>query len=122
MKIGIIDADLIHKTKHRFPNLACMKISSFYKKNNHDTKLLINYDNLENYDYVFISKVFTDTKVPKEILKLKNVKHGGTGFFYDKAPSLPEIIEHIKPDYDLYLEWVNSQIELGKKKRNLNII
>lgn len=30
MKVGIIDAEIIGKTKHRFPNLCCMKISSFY--------------------------------------------------------------------------------------------
>lgn len=31
MNIAIIDADLIGRKKHRFPNLACMKISSYYK-------------------------------------------------------------------------------------------
>lgn len=31
MNIGIIDADLLFRKNHRFPNLACMKISSFYK-------------------------------------------------------------------------------------------
>lgn len=30
VKIGIIDADLISRKIHRFPNLACMKISSYY--------------------------------------------------------------------------------------------
>ena len=32
MKIGIIDADLIGKKRHRFPNLACMKIAGYYKR------------------------------------------------------------------------------------------
>jgi len=31
MKIGIIDADLIGRKKHRFPNLASMKISAYHK-------------------------------------------------------------------------------------------
>ena len=31
MDIGIIDADLIGRTKHRFPNLACIKLSGYYK-------------------------------------------------------------------------------------------
>ena len=31
MKIGIIDADLIGRSKHRFPNLACEKISGYWK-------------------------------------------------------------------------------------------
>ena len=31
MNIAIIDADLIGRAKHRFPNLACMKLSAYYK-------------------------------------------------------------------------------------------
>lgn len=32
MKIAIIDADLIGRSKHRFPNLACEKISGYHKE------------------------------------------------------------------------------------------
>ena len=32
MKIAIIDADLIGRKKHRFPNLASMKISGWHKE------------------------------------------------------------------------------------------
>ena len=31
MKIGIIDADLIGRKNHRFPNLVSMKLSAYYK-------------------------------------------------------------------------------------------
>lgn len=31
MKVAIIDADLIGHKKHRFPNLACMKLSAYHK-------------------------------------------------------------------------------------------
>ncbi len=31
MNVGIIDADLIGAKKHRFPNLASMKISAYNK-------------------------------------------------------------------------------------------
>lgn len=31
MKVAIIDADLIGRKKHRFPNLACMKLSAYHK-------------------------------------------------------------------------------------------
>lgn len=31
MNIAIIDADLIGRKRHRFPNLACMKISGYWK-------------------------------------------------------------------------------------------
>lgn len=110
MKIAIIDADLIGRKKHRFPNLACMKISAYYKNLGDDVTLEISYDNLENYDKVFISKVFTDTPIPEGVINLSWVEYGGTGFFYDKAPTLPYEIEHIKPDYHLYDEFINAQI------------
>lgn len=32
MKVAIIDADLIGRQKHRFPNLVCEKLSAFWKE------------------------------------------------------------------------------------------
>ena len=119
MKIAIIDADLIGKKKHRFPNLACMKLSSYYKEQGNQVELKMNYENLSQFDKVFISKVFTDTPIEKEILTLDNVQYGGTGFYYDKAPSLPYEIEHSKPDYHLYDEFVNQRLLAGEKPKSL---
>lgn len=133
VKIAIIDADLIGRKKHRFPNLVCMKLSSYYKSLGYDVELKLDYENLESYDKVTISKVFMDTKIPFEpddeslkteanianfykdnpILNLPNVEYGGTGFYYDKSPKLPSEIEHIMPDYHLYDEWVSAQIAIG---------
>lgn len=50
---------------------------------------------------------------------MENVEYGGTGFFYDKAPKLPDEIEHCFPDYHLYDEFVNEQIEKGVSKTKL---
>jgi hypothetical protein len=119
MNIGIIDADVIGKKKHRFPNLACMKISSYHKSQGHNVRLLLSYDDIENYDKIFISKVFTDTPVPEGITELSWVEYGGTGFFYDKATPLPYEIEHSKPDYHLYDEFVAMALENGAKKKEL---
>lgn len=119
MQIGIIDADLLSRKKHRFPNLACMKISSYYKKQGHNVSLLLSYDEIENYDKVFLSKVFTDTPVPEGITSLSWVEYGGTGFFYDKAPPLPTEVEHIMPDYHLYDEFVSHLLESGVKRSEL---
>ena len=116
MRIGILDADLIGRKKHRFPNLACMKLSSFNKRNGHDVELLLNYNEIDNYDKVYISKVFTDTEIPSGIIEKQNVEYGGTGFFFDKAPPLPDEIEHIMPDYDLYRQWAKGEISKGKPK------
>lgn len=118
MKIAILDADLIGRKKHRFPNLACMKISGYYKANGHYVILHTSYDGLELFDKVFISKVFTDTEVPSNILTLHNVIYGGTGFFYDKAPKLPKEIEHHIPDYHLYDKWIEIQLKNGSKAKD----
>lgn len=119
MKIGIIDADLLARKKHRFPNLACMKISAYYKSLGHDVSLLRSYNEIQNYDRSFISKVFTDTEVPETILHLDNVEYGGTGFFYDQAPPLSEEIEHHMPDYHLYDDFVADLISDGVKPKEL---
>lgn len=115
--IGIIDADMIGKSKHRFPNLCCMKLSSYHKSNGAIVKLLTDYTTVSDYDRVYISKVFTSTPVPCEVLKLQNVEVGGTGFYYDKAPPLPYDVEHAFPDYHLYDEWVNKRIAKGDSKK-----
>ncbi len=118
MKIAVIDADLIGRKKHRFPNLVCMKISSYYKKLGYTVTLELSYDNLENYDKVYISKVFTDTPIPDGIIDLSWVEYGGTGFYFDKAQPLPYEIEHSFPDYHLYDDFIESQFlydeETGK--------
>lgn len=135
MNVAVIDADLIGIGNHRFPNLAAMKISAFHKSQGDQVVLKMDYENLEQYDKVYISKVFIDTEIPMEkddktlkneetvgeyyadhpLLCLQNVEYGGTGFFYDKAPPLPVEIEHIKPDYHLYDDVVNSLIAGGGK-------
>lgn len=107
MKIAVIDADLIGRNKHRFPNLACMKISGYHKALGNSVCLKANYDGLAAFDKVYVAKVFTDTPIPSgglfgNPLDAPNVIKGGTGFFYDNAPPLPNVIEHHMPDYHLY--------------------
>ena len=119
MNIALIDADLIGRKKHRFPNLALMKISGYYKNLKNNVTLKTDYENLEQFDKVFISKVFTDTIVPIEALSNSNIELGGTGFFYDKAKFLDYELEHHMPDYNLYNEWVSIQLKNGVKKKHL---
>lgn len=140
MNVGIIDAEIVGKNKHRFPNLACMKISSFHKKVGDTVTLLLSYDEVEKYDLVYVSKVFIKTEIPCEpedktlkkestiiefyrdnsFLKKPNIKYGGTGFYYEKAPKLPEEIEHCKPDYHLYDKWVDYCITNGAKEKEFD--
>lgn len=116
MRVGIIDADLLYRPRQRFPNLACMKISGFYKREGHRTELIQDYKEIRRYDRLFLFKVFTDTYVPNEILQLENLTYGGTGFYYDKAPPLPEEMEHGMPDYELYQDYIQGKMQPGKSK------
>lgn len=116
MNIAIIDAEIVGKTKHRFPNLCSMKLSSYHKSIGDSVTLKTDYEGLELFDKVYISKVFTKTEVPEHVLSMPNVQYGGTGFYYDKAPPLPPEVEHIMPDYHLYDEWVEQGINSGVKR------
>ena len=120
LRIAIIDADLVGRDRHRFPNLASEKISAYWKEQGANVELKLNYDNLDEYDQVFISKVFTDTPFPEDVFESEKIHLGGTGFFFDKAPNLPDEIEHHMPDYHLYDGWINREMarfEAECKKR-----
>lgn len=119
MKIGIVDADLLDNgTRH--PNLALMKISNYHKGRGHSVTLLDSYLGLDSYDKVYISKVFTFTNVPEGITSLPNVIIGGTGFFEDGGKNLPDEVEHNKPDYELYRNYANGQIEKGRSRSSVS--
>ncbi len=120
MRIGIVDADLLGRKRHRFPNLACEKISGYWKDKGAEVKLLLAFDIFDffwsdEYDAIYVSKVFTDTPVPDWLEETEKVHLGGTGFFFDKAPNLPDEIEHHMPDYHLYDDWIEQQVAKAKK-------
>ena len=117
MRVGIIDAELIERKRHRFPNLACMKLSSYHKSRGDQVDLLTSWQIL-GYDRIYVSKVFTDTEVPGEVLAAPNVIYGGTGFYYDSAPDLPYEVEHSFPDYHLYDAWVQEKLDGGGKRKD----
>ena len=127
MRIAIIDADLLGRQKHRFPNLVCEKLSAYWKEQGAEVELKLDYEGLDKYDDVYIAKVFTDTWVPDwinesvnmdtcEVTLPDNIHVGGTGFFFAKAPNLPDEIEHHMPDYDLYNDWIDSEVDKARLK------
>lgn len=99
MKIGLIDVD-----GHNFPNLALMKISAWHKAQGDTVEWCLP---LDSYDIVYQSKVFDETYSPdiEWTPMADKVIKGGTGYGLDNT--LPEEIEHIYPDYDLYPELTN---------------
>ena len=108
MNIALIDNEYCTRSKHDFPNLALMKLSAYHKSIGNNVELvnfdMVNTNTLFNkqYDKIYLSKVFSDTYTPDFVDKLPNLIKGGSGFYYDLAEKLPEQIEHIKPDYELY--------------------
>lgn len=121
-RVCLIDVD------SSIPNLALMKISSFFKKNKWEVDLIqLNnsaYDhhnredfifNANQYDKVFISIIFL---INKELVKIKNCKEvyrGGTGYDgFKPNKGLPENIEHMFPDYSLY---PNNEYSIGYLSR-----
>ena len=93
MKIGLIDVD-----GHNFPNLALMKIARYHKEHG-DTVAW--YNPFDEYDKVYMSKVFTHTpNYGYYINNAAEVDKGGTGYSLDKV--LPVEIDSLQPDYSLY--------------------
>ena len=109
MRIGLIDVD-----GHNFPNIPLMKLSAWHKSIG---------DSVEWYsplfsghmDRVYMSKVFSFTPDYEHFVDADEVIRGGSGYcietvdgreIYHKERdhTLPEEVEHIYPDYDLYPE------------------
>lgn len=95
MKIGLIDLD----NSGKFPNLALMKISAYYKQLGYHVDW---YQPLfgGTYDIVYISKVFSWSKEYPYPINSKEIIFGGCA--YDLENNLPYEIEHTFPDYSLY--------------------
>lgn len=138
--IGLVDADLLCKgTRH--PNLVLLKLAGYFRDNGIKYELVIKEEiDLNKYKYIYLSRVFTFTKLPKfiEEYKLKHpdtweekIRQGGTGFYAtieDKDefklkrdedmnrllidPFLPGFsMEHQMPDYNVYNAYIEQEIE-----------
>lgn len=98
--ILLIDAD----SKEGFPNLALMKISAWHKQKGDTTEIRrgLEYPLLP-FDKAYISCIYwqnaTAANTLARMLAPTPVEVGGVGIGPD---SLPNEIEHILPDYDLY--------------------
>ena len=99
MRVALIDVD-----GHNFPNLPLMKLSAWHKRKGDSVEW---YDPLTAWadppDRVYMSKVFTFTPDYPHPVCAGEIIKGGTGYTYPSGGDpLPEEIEHIYPDYDLY--------------------
>lgn len=107
MRVGLIDVDGTN-----FPNLPLMKLSAWHKRQGDDVgwyELLLS----GHMDIVYMSKVFSFTPDYQYFVDADKVVRGGSGYAiklvdgvetYDRSADtpLPNEVEHIYPDYDLY--------------------
>lgn len=109
-KICLVDVD------SSIPNLALMKLSTFFKEKGFKTELIkLDYSGYDHnkrkktlldgskYDKVFVSLIFTLNKEVVEVENCGEVYFGGTGYDgFKPNKGLPKKVEHLYPDYDLY--------------------
>ena len=75
-----------------------MKLSAYHKAKGDSVEW---YDIFGEYDIVYMSKVFTHTPDYTQVIpNAREIIKGGTG--YDVTSSLPEDVEFVTPDYNLY--------------------
>jgi len=93
MKVRLVDVD------SKIPNLALMKISAYHKSRGDE----VGFD-VTDPDRVVASVVFTQNRWKADGLRFMfpnaEIVTGGSG--YDLSTTLPDEIERMKPDYDLY--------------------
>lgn len=111
--IGLLDID------SKIPNLALMKISSYYKSLGEKVEFV---QSGKYYEKIFASAIFTRSH--KECLNLKDlygsrIEIGGTG--WDLHKNLDPQIEKMRPDYDLYkIEDIANRMKgIGTKKHKI---
>jgi hypothetical protein len=103
--IGLLDVDRL-QGESSFPNLALMKLSAHHKsKGDNVTLLSPQNSSISSYDKVYMSKVFTfksDYEMGVgDLFGSTEIVKGGSGY-RDHSIVLPNEIEHVCPDYDLY--------------------
>jgi len=108
-KVLLIDVD------SRMPNLALLKLSAYYKNRGDD----VGFNNTDNPDVIYASIIYQKNKHLVDGLKFfypdAEIVIGGPG--YDLKVALPDYIESMKPDYDLYPE---IDYSLGFSSRGCN--
>lgn len=115
--IGLIDVD------SKLPNLALMKISSYFKSMGEQVEFVKRGLPLENYERIYASSIFTRSRATCEQLMEKygdRLVIGGTGWSLTKE--LPPEIDGMMPDYDLYTtDMIYERIKFGVGKRESKI-
>ena len=105
-KILLVDVD------SKIPNIALMKLSSYYKNKGYLVDLISlflpyypgkqkeNIIDAKDYEQVFVSIIFKINKPFIKVINCDNITYGGVG--YSLTNKLPEEIEQAEKDYSIY--------------------
>lgn len=106
MRIGLLDID----SHNGFPNIALMKLSAWHKAQGDHVEWYFPF--ADRYDRVYVAKVFSTSPDYDLAINADEVIYGGTGYeihiedgkevYTPSGIKLPDEVEHIYPDYDLY--------------------
>ena len=119
MKIAIIDAEIVGKNNHRFPNLACMKISSFYKSQGNEVCLVWDWK-----DLYFDTQIWVDYE--KAFAKYKKLYEKGksdTKISLLVAETMAKCFDKKNIKYDkIFISKVFTDTEVDEDFLNLDIV
>lgn len=112
--IGLIDVD------SKIPNLAIMKISSYFKSQGDAVEFV---QSGHEYERIYASAIFTRSRrLCENLIDMygDKLEIGGTG--WDLHKELPAVIENCKPDYNLYsIEDIAGRMKgIGTQKHKLH--
>lgn len=138
--VGLVDADLLCKgTRH--PNLVLLKLAGYFRDHNIPYDLIVGSEiNLDQYQRIYLSRVFVFTTLPKFIEEyIKNhprtwkrkIQMGGTGFYaleedktkfsklrmddMNRLSCDPYLVgfsmAHQMPDYNLYNNFIDDEVQ-----------
>jgi hypothetical protein len=78
MRVGLIDVD-----GHNYPNIPLMKLSAWHKQNGDFVEWYDPWNGLiEEYDRVYVSKVFSFTPDYEHPIYAKEIRRGGVGILH----------------------------------------
>lgn len=108
--IGVYDYDFMNYAPV-IPNLECAKLCAYFQQKKEVTILVPTLEP-ERYTKIYIRKDYDDGKYSKEFF-FPNVEYGGLAFSENKYNPLPEDIEFIKPNFEVYRKY-NKNFGEGK--------
>lgn len=103
MLVGIIDMDLFINKRTFLPNPEVMLYSAYHKKNRDIVHLLLNGQNIDIYEKIYIFRTKTGkVKFPEELYSRKNVTCRGSYFTNGIVAPIPEEVFACEPDKSIY--------------------